>query len=369
MPTRPPIRRFTRFPLLGIARAACLCLVLACSPDTSDLAVATDPEPATGSTGSDTPTGPTTAPTGSTDAPEPELTSTTSTTDDSTGSSSTGAPAMCGDGHLDAGEACDKGMENRDDGPCTLDCATAVCGDGKVYAGVESCDLGPDNSDAYGGCGDCQLNSYCGDGVQDPTEQCDAGPDNGGEGSEATVPCTVGCRWDARLVFLSSAFYDGDFGGLDGADLRCRNLAKAAGITSWPTFRAWLSDAHTGPLERFVLIPAKPYGLPTGERIADSLADLVLNGPRDGIRVDELGKPLPPGLVWTNTGVAGEPHSALDHCQHWDSPAPDQFARAGLSHVAKAPQDAWQTWSDQRHWTSLFLWQCDKTARLYCFEN
>ncbi|HEY0133354.1 MAG TPA: hypothetical protein VGB85_04720 [Nannocystis sp.] len=168
---------------------------------------------------------------------------------------------------------------------------------------------------------------------------------------------------------MSSEVYDGDFGGLDGADLRCRNLAQAAGITSWPSFRAWLSDAEVGPLERFTLVPAKPYGLPTGERVADSLADLVLNGPGDGIRVDELGKPLTPSLVWTNTGVAGEPHSATNHCKHWDSASADVLARVGYSHVAKLPEDKWKAWRDQRWWTSYLLQTCDWMARLYCFEN
>jgi len=116
-------------------------------------------------------------------------------------------------------------------------------------------------------------------------------------------------------------------------------------------------------------VPAKPYVLPTGERIADSLGDLVLNGPRDGIRVDELGKPLTSSFVWTNTGVAGEPHSGIDHCQHWDSAALESKARVGYSHMAKLPADVWQQWSDQRGWTSFVLQNCNWTARLYCFEN
>ncbi len=40
-----------------------------------------------------------------------------------------------------------------------------------------------------------------------------------------------------------------------------------------------------------------------------------------------------------------------------------------MSHSPKLPQDEWQTWSDERWWTSYTLWQCNKLARLYCFEN
>ncbi len=368
MPT--PTADLTTYCPLHRLLGACLGLLgFACSSDPDQPVGPGDPASSSGSTGPSAPQDPTSMPTSTSGEPG-SATGTTSTADTSSEAGSTGATAICGDGAVDPGEQCDDGLDNREDGSCTLDCKVAVCGDGKIHAGVEACDLGADNSDAYGGCGDCQYNAFCGDGVQDPVEQCDAGAKNGsGESPENTAPCTVGCRWDARLVFLSSTLHDGDFGGLDGADLRCRTLAQAAGIASWATFRAWLADANVGPLERFVLLPAKPYALPTGERIADSLGDLVLNGPGDGIRVDETGKPLPSSFVWTNVGVTGEPHSAVDHCQHWDAAAFDQYARMGWSHVAKVPEETWQAWSDERQWTSLMLKRCNASARLYCFEN
>ena len=370
--TRDPWHRSFLLARVG----ACLGLVgLACSPDPATPGITGEPvtsSSSSGSTGTTAPQEPTTSPTTALPDPsgEPGAGSTGTSSGDSTDAGSTGVAAMCGDGEVGPEEECDLGGDNNDEGACTVDCKNAVCGDGKVHADMEACDLGRDNGDAYGGCGGCQWNALCGDGVLDPVEQCDAGVKNGsGESPENSAPCTVGCRWDARVVFMSSELYDGDFGGLDGADLRCRNLAKAAGISAWPGFRAWLSNADQGPLERFTLVPAKPYVLPTGERIADSLGDLVLNGPRDGIRVDELGKPVLPSLVWTNTGVAGEPHSGLDHCQHWDSAAPELKARVGRSHEAKLPVDVWQTWSDERRWSSYTLQKCHLVARLYCFEN
>ena len=216
-------------------------------------------------------------------------TSSATTTTTST-AGSTGMGGICGDSVVDPGEDCDLGTDNRDDGPCTLDCEAAVCGDGKIWADVEACDLAGDNSEDYAGCSHlCQLNPRCGDAIVDvPLEQCDAGPANGSaESGENTVPCTIGCRWDGRVAFLTSAVYDADLGGLDGADQKCRTLGKAAGMARWETLRAWISSGEVGPLDRFVLLPAKPYVLPTGERIADSLSDLVLDGPGDGIRVDE----------------------------------------------------------------------------------
>lgn len=360
----PPHRLLFSFPLL-----------VACSGAPQTTKTVSDTS-STGMTGSDStsdlPTGP---------ASSSLSTSTTWEVDDSTSSTSstattststTSIATFCGDGTVDAGEDCDLGADNRDNGACTLDCKAAVCGDGKTWAGVEQCDLADANGNDYAGCSPlCQKNAHCGDLVVDtPFEQCDAGPANGsGLSDETSVPCTIGCRWDGRVVFLSSALYHGDLGGLDGADLKCRTLAKDAGILRWDTLKAWLSSGDQSPLDRFVLLPAKPYMLPTGERIADSLTDLVINGPHDGIRVDELGKPLPPSKVWTNTSVIGDPYSPVEHCSDWDSVMPGLTTRAGHSHVPQQPEDMWKKWRDDKQWTSFQPRECQELARLYCFEQ
>jgi hypothetical protein len=346
-------------------------LLFACtSPEPAT--VVTSPETSsTGMTGSestgDFPTEPTSISLTTSSESEPSTTTTT------TSSATTGIAAFCGDGSVDEGEDCDLGADNRDDGACTLDCKAAYCGDGKVWADVEACDLGGDNSEDYAGCSSlCQKNAHCGDHVVDaPNEQCDAGPGNGSGQSEGgtTIPCTVGCTWDARVIFLSSALYDANFGGLDGADQRCRTLGKAAGIVRWNTLMAWLSSGTEGPLDRFVLLPTKPYMLPTGERIADDLSDLVLNGPGDGIRVDELGKPLPTSRVWTNTSVIGTPYDPLEHCSNWDSVMPGLVARVGRSHVPQQPEDVFKKWQQDKEWTSYQPRECLALARLYCVEQ
>src|SRR5690606_22923283 len=81
-------------------------------------------------------------------------------------------------------------------------------------------------------------------------------------------------------------------GGLDGADLKCREAAKNAGITNYSSFRAWLSDDTGSPLTRFVHGPelaGVPYVLRDGKRVADDWDDLVLHGPQRPIDVTELG--------------------------------------------------------------------------------
>jgi hypothetical protein len=282
---------------------------------------------------------------------------------------------MCGDGHIDDGEQCDDGLDNRDDGACKLDCTAATCGDGKVWDGVEVCDLGPDNSDAYSGCSEsCTRNATCGDSNVDvPYEMCDAGPLNGTGLSEAdTAPCAAGCVWDARVVFATSILLDGnlaaDLDALTTADAICRARAAWGMLPRASTYMAWLSDGSEGPLDRFVLLPAKPYVLPTGERIADSLTDLVVDGPGDGIRVDEYGAPIPTPFVWTGTAANGTPDLDVP-CGGWKSASKDLFGLTGYSHVPHIPEDEWDQWVASKGWTERVDRDCSKTARLYCFEQ
>jgi cysteine-rich repeat protein len=73
--------------------------------------------------------------------------------------SSTGDPWQCGDGILGGPEQCDEGANNSDEGACTTQCTTAVCGDGFVRAGVEQCDDG--NFDPSDGCVACLVPHTC----------------------------------------------------------------------------------------------------------------------------------------------------------------------------------------------------------------
>ncbi|MDH5717137.1 MAG: DUF4215 domain-containing protein [Spirochaetia bacterium] len=108
----------------------------------------------------------------------------------------------CGNGVLDAGEACDSFGQNTT--TCNANCTAPVCGDGHVNDAVgEKCDDGntinEENCD-YGEaectrCGSqCKVEisltgSYCGDGVWDEAngEQCDDG------NTSSTDSCTVEC--------------------------------------------------------------------------------------------------------------------------------------------------------------------------------
>jgi len=279
---------------------------------------------------------------------------------------------------LDPGEECDPGYaELSNSGACTISCQLAKCGDSLVQAGKEACDSGPNNNDdLYGGCtSKCQFGPRCNDGKIQGPEECDLGDGNGsGEIPLNGVACDGGCRFEARLVFLSSLSYKGgDLGGVEGAHIKCQNLAKQAKLDNAAKFMAWISDAQHSPFQDFVHGPQTegiPYVRPDGVRVADDWDALVLNGPSEGITVTETGEVLLAEWVWTGTVPSGKVLDPSAHCQAWTSSSVQVKSRVGSSGLAKEkyPQ-AWAQWVAERQWTNLVSRTCDNAYRLYCFEQ
>jgi cysteine-rich repeat protein len=99
----------------------------------------------------------------------------------------------CGNGILEAGEACDDGNDDNSD-ICLDTCVAASCGDGFVGPG-EGCDDGNDvDSD------DCDNECTpltCGNGVVEPPEQCDDGNDVGSDACLNT--CVIASCGDGQV--------------------------------------------------------------------------------------------------------------------------------------------------------------------------
>ncbi len=127
-----------------------------------------------------------------------------------------GADAVCGDGNVDAGEACDDGAGNGDDKACKSDCTAQACGDGFVGPG-EACDDGADNGDDKACKSDCTAQA-CGDGSVGPGEECDDGADNGD---------TNACKSDCTAQACGDGFVgpgeECDDGAGNGNDKACKS--------------------------------------------------------------------------------------------------------------------------------------------------
>jgi hypothetical protein len=319
---------------------------------------------------------------------DPPLTATTTeqpttTEPGTTGTTSTGEPtstttpdgSVCGDGVVGELEQCDLGDANANTGACTLQCKLAVCGDGLVHEGVEQCDFGQGNDDDYDGCRplDCQYGPRCGDGILDVEHEiCDRGELNGtGVTDDEFAPCSLMCGYYGRLLFITRQQFDGDLGGVSGADLKCHAAASAAGLPNANMYRAWISDNFQSPETRFDQwdLPGVPVILHGGLVVADDLLDLVDNGPRTGIARTELGEAVFKQRVWTTTSAFGEIFSIDDHCDNWLAAGGGFEARRGLNALDVEDGPDWDDWRSQRWWTSYASLICSQSARLYCIDD
>ena len=139
------------------------------------------------------------------------------------------ATASCGNGALEAGEACDDGNRIASDA-CTANCSVATCGDGVVRAGVEACDDGNLLTEActYGTvsctvCGAACTSlpgavSFCGDGLLAPLEVCDDG--NLTEGDGCSSSCVCGSNFHLE-------------GGICTNDAQPCSLPNGSGLELW----------------------------------------------------------------------------------------------------------------------------------------
>lgn len=141
-------------------------------------------------------------------------------TESGTGGETTGAAPFCGDGVVDRGEECDEGVENNNEGGCTVGCVIATCGDGYVQPG-EECDDGndDDNDSCVAGC----LANVCGDGFVGPGEACDAPSD-----PLCTNACALASCGD-EIVQAGEECDDGNQSNNDSCLTTCLNASCGDG--------------------------------------------------------------------------------------------------------------------------------------------
>jgi len=256
--------------------------------------------------------------------------------------------STCGDGVIQGDEECDDANEIDTDG-CTNTCSYAVCGDGIVLDGKEECDdANDDNTDA---CLTACIAASCGDGVlQEGVEECDDGNLDDSDG------CNSACARD-RTVFVTDVDYEATFGGIDGADDRCKTQAAIHGLPTPERYRAWISDSTGSPATRFTTRNAR-YISTVDTVIAnnwDDLTDGELTGPimhtADGQLIDNT-------LVWTATTPTGEGAGNELYCADWTMSSEELSTYYGGTSAV----DAW--------WTQLpATSDCYNLGHLMCFED
>lgn len=175
---------------------------------------------------------------------------------------------------------------------------------------------------------------------------------NVGSSSDAWSVTTV----PPKRVFVSSATYNGNLGGLSGADTKCQTLADAVPLGG--TYKAWLSDSTTSAASRLTQSTLY-YILVNGTRIANNWADLTSGDIDAPINVTETGAAPGSTPVWTNTNTNGAITSISTslNCTNWTSSSSGVNGYQGST-----------AWADY-DWTNNTWNPCNQLKRLYCFEQ
>lgn len=190
-------------------------------------------------------------------------------------------------------------------------------------------------------------------------------PSDGGPEGDATSNAEGGDGGAAdaarspRLLFVTSARFNGSMGGVSGADTRCNTAASAAGLDA--SFIAWVGQGTGGGPASRLSDPGRPIVYPDKTTAAGSLAELGATGPRMPIVVTETGTKLAAAAcaddhVWTNARANGAVPDAGDDCDSWGN----VLAGGGAGQLGGAHDE----WTDGCGTKS-----CQADGHLYCFQK
>jgi hypothetical protein len=161
-----------------------------------------------------------------------------------------------------------------------------------------------------------------------------------------------------KTVFVTSATYDSNLGGLAGADAQCQAEADdPASIVPSGTYLAWLSAGTDSPDTRFTK-SSHPYLLPDGTKIAENYIDLTDGTILNTINIDATGKSVGHQQYWTGTDADGTSYGDKNTCGDWgDNPASYVYGMTG--HTANKTTS----------WSTYRGYPCSRTFRLACFQQ
>lgn len=166
-----------------------------------------------------------------------------------------------------------------------------------------------------------------------------------------------GCKCELNgncNVFITSEGFDGNLGGVNGADARCQQLARAAGLKG--IYLAWLSaDDGTSPATRFTQVSV-PYRRLDGAVIAHNYADLTDGTLENPINLDEKGVESNTSRPWTGTSSSGQPLGA--NCDNW-------LSNTETGQTGNQLETSYKWSADD---LTPFV-PCGNKQRLYCFEQ
>jgi hypothetical protein len=241
----------------------------------------------------------------------------------------------------------------------------AACGSGSAAPPV-ACSMDGSPCDDYDA---CTQNDTCEGGFCSGTPLCTTAPANA-DPICSNGTCGFVCHTGyvstgtacivPQYIFATSTTFDGDLGGLAGADATCQSLATAAGLAG--TYKAWLSDSTTAATDR--LSHGSGYVLVDGTLIASSWTQLTSGGVQHAIDLDEHGMPLTSSYVWTDTNpdgsIALNLNNGADDCSAWTSGSNSEDLD-GFGGDAASTDQNWSCIDD--------AFACNDLLHLYCLQQ
>ena len=167
--------------------------------------------------------------------------------------------------------------------------------------------------------------------------------------------------YEDKIVFVSSATYSGNLGGIAGADAKCQELASAAGLSG--TYMAWLSDSATYAAERLTHSAGR-YVRTDGAGIAFGWEDLIDGTIMNPINFDESGHLIgPTDYVWTGTRDDGTLIDPSMTCANWTS------GSYGINGIVGNKTMTDTCWTDFRCIGWYLSTACGSPGRIYCVQQ
>ncbi len=137
---------------------------------------------------------------------------------------------------------------------------------------------------------------------------------DGGGGDETGAPADAATA--PNVAFVTSAAFDGNLGGLAGADATCQSIARGAGLAG--TYVAMLSSSNIALATR--VGGARGWVRTDGAPLFDQITDLFTSKVFNPFDHDEHGTAVAESGPWTGTRDDG---TVADACQDWTSNGAD----------------------------------------------
>jgi len=162
-----------------------------------------------------------------------------------------------------------------------------------------------------------------------------------------------------KRVFMTSQMWNGDLGGLSGADMKCQEAADAEMLGG--DWIAWLSD-ETNEAGLRVQDVGPWYLVDETVLVAIDIQAIVTSGPLVAIDVHENQQSSAgEHFVWTGTDAAGA--ASPYYCDNWNDAAPNQ------AEAVVGESSEWAANRANGEWTYVTVKGCNEANHLYCFEQ